>query len=41
MNSLTHRTLEKTKDLQDSMLRSRYTPNYDIGHAFDPMTSPK
>jgi len=29
------------KDHEDSMLRSRYTPNDDIGHEFDAMTSPK
>jgi len=29
------------KDLQDSMLRSRYTPKDYIGHEFDAMTSPK
>jgi len=42
MNSLTHKTLESKKiDRQDSMLTSRYTPNDDIGHEFDAMTSPK
>jgi len=29
------------KNLQDSILRSRYTPNDGIGHEFDAMTSPK
>ena len=35
MNSLTHKTLETKNNPQDSMLGSRYTPNDDIGHAFD------
>lgn len=37
MNFLTLKTLE---DLQVSMLRSRHTPNDDIGHELDTMTSP-
>ena len=39
MNSLTLKTLGTKKIkifiLQDNMLRSRHTPNHDIGHEYD------
>ena len=41
MNSLSLWTSETKNDLQDSMLRSRYTPNDYIGHEFDAMTPQK
>jgi len=39
MYSLTLRTLETKNNLQDIMCRSKDTPNSDIGHDFDTMTS--
>ena len=41
MYSLTLRTLETKNNLQDIMRRSRDSPNSDVKHEFDAMTSPK